>query len=347
MTKDSLIYPTLKQPPPPEFAYIDGDSLIFMASASVGEQVWYSAKTPTGEKIQQFTSAKEYERWIWELKEGFSFDYKGDPDNLIREVEYEILPVNACYKEFDRLLKKYLKQSGVSDWKCYLSKASGLKNFRYDIATLSPYKGNRGDTRKPHHLEAVRRYALQNPKIITTRGSIETDDIVVANTEKMKHKAVLISQDKDSLQIMGSYVMILDQMTSPIFSSKKIVGRLENNGKKVVGTGALFLLFQMLKGDNVDGIIGLPKWGDAKAFKLLDKYSGACISHLPEAVQDVAEEYKKHYGDVHTYTHCYTGEETSKTWREVFEESLRLLWMLRNKHDKGELIMQYVPEELS
>lgn len=343
-----FIYPQLKQPPHPEIAIIDLDSLLFQAASS-GEQVWYVAKDIGGNEVARFDSAKAHKYWLEEI-ELFGADplygYEGVIENLSRETIYEILPVENCYKSFDKMLKDWVKQSGCPKFKCWVSKKSGAKNFRYDIATLNQYKKGRENTRKPHHLEAVRKYAMQHPNVVKAVGKIEVDDLVVAVAEKYKHKGCLLSIDKDSRQVMGTHVMIIDQMEQPVFSSKKIVGKLDYDGKKVTGYGILFLLWQSLTGDTVDGILGCKGMGKKKAYDLLSKYSGVCMSHLPEAVDDVCEVYKGVYGDSYKYNHCYTNEELQVSWQGVFTENVRLLWMLRHKDDKAEFVLDHLPEDL-
>jgi len=341
--------PKLKTPPPPEKAIIDGDSILFQA-AQAGENTWYVAIGEKGEEIARFDSAHNFNNWL-EVAKAFGKDmeygYEGDLDKVEKKVEYEILDVRNCYKAFDKIVREGVKASGCNDYAVYISKRSGARVFRYDIATLHPYKYGRDQRRKPHYLEAVRSYARKQPNVITVRGVIEVDDKVVSEAERLKHKACLCTVDKDALQARGCHILLLGQMEKPIFSSKRIVGRLWQEGNKVFGTGYLFTAFQMLKGDkSVDGIVGLPGWGDKKAYEALKDFDGTDISYLPDVVDVVAKLYYEAYGDEYRYKHCYTGEEVVASWKDVFEENLRLLWMKRHKDDEGQDIMKYVHEKI-
>lgn len=336
-----FIIPKLKTPPPPEKAIIDLDSILFQA-ASAGQSIWYIAVDENGKELNRFDSAHAYDNYIQE-REFMDLPF----ENITRKSEIELHDVKRCYKAFDRIIKEWLIAADCTEWKGWMSSKAGQRVFRYQLASYFPYKHGREKVEKPYYLEDVRKYARKNPHTVTVKGAQEADDYVVANVEKLKHKGVLLGLDKDGCQTHGAYVMLMGQMDKPVFSSKKIVGKLWKEGKKVFGTGALFTCWQLLKGDkSVDGIVGVPGVGDVKAYNILEKYSGVCISHLPEAVRDVCVVYKDYFGEAHEYNHCYTGEPIVATWRDLFEENLRLLWMLRHKNDKGEFIMQHVPEDL-
>lgn len=333
--------PKLKTPPPPEIAFLDLDSPLFHAS-SAGENIIYRAVDPDGNTVAEFPSAAAYKNWI-EVCEAFGADiehgYEGDFSQLTREVDYEILDVEKCYKAFDRIIKQWVSQSGCKDWVGFISKNSGLSNFRYDICTLKGYKSGRQGTRKPHHLEAVRKYASQNPKIKIPRGPIEVDDICCARAQKAGWKGCVIAIDKDSTGVRNCYYLIPDEMESPEFSSGKIVGKLYKNGVgKIVGCGWLFWIFQSIASDKADSIPGCKGIGDEGAFKMLSPFSEVSIDHLPELLTVACEAFKKSFGECYEYKHCYTGEDIQAHWRDLMEEMLHLVYMKKSIKDVCPLI---------
>lgn len=340
-------YPELKTPPSAKHLVIDGDSILFV-SANAGEQVWYVAKTPDGREVAKFDSSKSYESWIENSKMfGFdiTFQYEGNLECLERHIEYDYRGVKHCYKAFDRFVEDWLEMSGCDTWTMYIGKSTGMRNFRYDISTIHPYKHNRSNTRKPYYLEQVRKYASQNPNVKVVRGSIEVDDRVVSESEKLKHKCVLAYVDKDNCQSRGCWHLYVGYSDTPYFVSKKTVGNINMNGKKVFATSYLRVAAQLIEGDkSVDGIVGLPRYGPKKAYDLLKEFDGVDVQHAPEVFQRVAEEYIEVYGDSYTYNHCSTGEEITRNWREMFRENLRLLWMKRHKDDEGGEIMKMIEE---
>lgn len=332
--------PKLKTPPNPEFAYMDLDAPLF-AAASAGEQVMYSAVTPDGEVIGSFTSAKDYQKWL-EQSEAFGMDtvfcYGGDLSELNRETSYEIKDFQEAAKTFDKIIKKWVKRSGCTDWTGYISKASGEKNFRYDIATIKPYKGSRAELRKPHHLEELRKYAAAHPKIKIPRGNVEVDDAVCAMAQKKRYKGCVVGVDKDARGVHDTHIFIPEEMDQPQFSSKKIVGRLYQEGKKgkVVGYGTLFWLFQTLKGDPVDTIPGCRGVGEVAAYEALKEFDGVSSDYLVDAIKTVAKVFAKVYGKdkTFTYKHHTTEEELVVSGKEVFIEMSHLVYMKKSRSDE-------------
>ena len=116
---------------------------------------------------------------------------------------------------------------------------------------------------------------------------------------------------------------------------------MTDNGKVAV-LGWLSLLFQVMKGDSADFIAGLPKYGDKKAYEILKDFDNKPIAFLPEAVRSVLSHYYRVYGLSHTYTHWNGTTELTRTYKEMFEENLRLLYMVKHKDDKCEEIMDIV-----
>lgn len=342
--------PILKTPPPPEHAYMDLDAPLF-AAASAGEQVVYTGVTPEGEEVARFNSASAYKNWL-EISEDFGIDmefgFTGDLSTLTRQVDYEPKPFEECTKAFDYIIEKWLKKSGCKDWTGYVSKASGEKNFRYDVATVKAYKGGRKESRKPLHLEALRKYARSNPKIKVPRGPYEVDDLVCAQAQKKGWKGCVVGVDKDALQVKNTYVLMPDTMDKPQFSSQKIVGRLyRTDSGKVLGYGTLFALWQAIGGDPVDSIPGCLKVGSVGAYERLREFDGACSTHLAEAVGVVCGTFKRAYGEVYEYEHCTTQETVTATYKELAIEMSKLVYMKKSKADECfwiPLIEDYVEE---
>lgn len=333
-----------ENPKKPTIGYLDLDALLF-AAASAGEQVWYKVILGDAE-VGRFDSAKKHKQWLedsqcfGDVLFGLSED---DLENVTREVEFEIKDVEECYKVFDSELKKWLRMAGVSQWKGYVSPKSGGKTFRSKVATIHGYKSNRSGMRKPHHLEAVRKYALTYPEITKAVASVEVDDYVVLMSERKGQGAVCIGVDKDARQVSGTWYLITGEMEKPQYSPKNIVGVLERSGKKIIGHGHLFLAWQLLAGDKqVDNIEGVQGCGAVTAYDLLKEYSGEPIEALESVMYTVCEKYKERYGNNHKYTHALSGEPVTATWREVMWENLRLLWMLRDKNDKAEFLGKYI-----
>lgn len=329
--------PTLKTPPPPEIAYMDLDAPLF-AAASAGEQVMYTAFCPElGKEVASFTSAAAYKNWLEiceDLEIDMDFGYEGDFSTLERRVTYQEKDFSEATKAFDKIIESWLKRSGCKEWVGYVSKSSGEKNFRYDIATVKPYKGSRRETRKPHHLEALRKYATQQAHIKSARGIVEVDDVVCALAQRKGWKGCVVGVDKDARGVQNTHIFIPEEMSKPEFSSQKIVGRLyKNDAGKVLGCGTLFWLYQALAGDSVDSIPGCKGVGSDGAYNLLQEFDGVAAAYLKDAINVVCEKFKKTYEGKGPYKHHTTEEELESCWKTIFMEMSQLVYMKKNQKD--------------
>ena len=134
-------------------------------------------------------------------------------------------------------------------WQLYLT---GSNNFRKEIATSHPYKGNR-TTPKPEHLPAVRDHLVQKWGAIIAEGQ-EADDAIAIDATKLGDACVMISIDKDFKQIPGHHYNFVKREHFHVTPED----------------GLRFLYKQILMGDSTDNIIGLYGIGTKKADKMLE-----------------------------------------------------------------------------
>lgn len=147
---------------------------------------------------------------------------------------------------------------------------SGKENFRNDIATIKPYKGNRPD-RKPQHFGAITEWLLANGALVS--DGIEADDLLAINQTE---DSVICSVDKDLLQVPGwHYNFVNDEF---IFIDE--VQAVYN------------LCVQIMAGDSTDNIQGIPKMGVKKAEKVLEGEDEPNMFILR-----AAEAYEAYYGE--------------------------------------------------
>ena len=133
------------------------------------------------------------------------------------------------------------------DYKAY---TTGKGNFRYDVAKTIPYKGNRKDSKKPKHLEALMHH-LERLGAVKVEG-IEADDAVAMDSNKGSYWIVHV--DKDLNQLPGWHY-------NPVKQERYYVSEQE---------AAKSFWMQMLTGDRVDNIPGLAGIGPKKAEKILE-----------------------------------------------------------------------------
>jgi 5'-3' exonuclease len=137
----------------------------------------------------------------------------------------------------------------VDSWSMHLT---GKNNFRYQIATTVPYKGNRVDKPKPKHLAFLRSYLVKEWGASISEGE-EADDTIAIEATKLGDNCVIVSLDKDLDQICGWHYNFVKHIGYYITSEE----------------GLVKLYTQMLTGDAADNIKGLFRVGPVKAAKII------------------------------------------------------------------------------
>lgn len=149
------------------------------------------------------------------------------------------------------------------EWELYLTDSKS--NFRIDVAVTAPYKGNRKNTEKPKHFDALRKHLIYSWDAQLMVG-IEADDMLaIRATELGEDNSVIVSLDKDLDQVVGWHHNFHKHERYYIDES----------------TANLLLGMQFLTGDRVDNIVGVRGIGPVKARRLLDgKDVGEMWGHI-------------------------------------------------------------------
>ena len=157
---------------------------------------------------------------------------------------------SAACRYFDHLITTLLRLPGIGpERKGYLS---GSGNFRDTIAVTAVYKGTR-TREKPQHLAAIRKHAHEVWGFDLSHNE-EADDMISIEHTRRQYKSIIVSDDKDFLQLPGKHY-------------------LPGKDKFVTITPAQGLhafYKQILTGDVADNIIGLQGIGPVKSEKLLE-----------------------------------------------------------------------------
>ena len=200
-----------------------------------------------------------------------------DADVLVYRVAFasEEESEEICFARVKELLFEIVyTELNCNDYKAYIT---GSGNFRYLVATTAPYKGNRKDTAKPKHYEALREY-LQRLGAELIEGQ-EADDAIAIEATKEQDKCWIVSIDKDFDQVPGWHYN---------FVKKEKYYVTEEEGIRSFYT-------QILTGDRVDNILGIKGIGPVKAAKLLENcttertFYDACVKAYDGNVERVTE----------------------------------------------------------
>jgi hypothetical protein len=194
---------------------------------------------------------------------------------------------------------------------------TGKGNFRNEISTTG-YKLRVGG--KPFHYYNIKAY-LQGMYECVVQDGLEADDLLGIAATANPDNTIIITIDKDLLQIPGwHYMWEYGKVAS--FGPHKVEGYGNlwfDDKKKLRGYGMKFFLAQCILGDGVDSIVGIPKSGPVAAFKLLGD-----TNTYEEGIEAVRGAYNAFYGD--------DGD-------TKLVENGRLLYMTRSLHVDGSPIL--------
>ncbi len=220
----------------------------------------------------------------------------------------------------DQRIQSIIEATGESEYAVYLT---GDGNFRFAIATLKPYKGNRAAVQKPYHWRTVSDRLVSQWGARVVEG-IEADDMLALEASKATRagvRVVIASRDKDLRQVPClhySWACGEHQPEIPVYEVQGL-GQIEVVTKHypsgpnhtLKGHGLRFFYGQLLVGDSVDNIGGCPRVGPKAAYDLLSK-----LSSEEELYTACAAQYHLRYGD---------------KWKEALEENARLLWLIQDE----------------
>lgn len=234
----------------PKTALIDGDVLLFQACCVVGGRTpyWVDLEDGTTEYFDCFKNRREF---MGALDEAGIVYWTKDMTSQM---------VDRGLSLMKQMTNRILEDTGCSEWKIIVSSSDRSVNYRYSVDVN--YKAHRPP--KPPALKPLRNEAMKKLTHIEETDTGEADDKLGLLQTK---DTVICSIDKDLLMIPGMHYNM---------STRKVIkvdefGSLElsKDRKSLKGTGYIWFCAQMLTGDRVDNIPGLPKYGPVKAYNAL------------------------------------------------------------------------------
>lgn len=145
---------------------------------------------------------------------------------------------------------------------CWDEKPDYQRNERKDF--FSDYKGNRSSDTAPHqNNEKIKEflYTLGIPSIFPRK--LEADDVIAYLTESLEGSKIIISVDKDFLQLVSDSVIVYD----PIRKKETNPSNFEVNAECIQQN---FMTIKCLMGDKSDNVPGIPKFGKVTVKKYLE-----------------------------------------------------------------------------
>lgn len=270
-------------------ALIDGDVIVYQA-ANHAQTNNYDIVNSKDEVLATHASKRFANQGLDDLM-AFSQE-----ELRIEAGRVDLLPWRDCAKYVDSFINDIQKQSKSDSVEVHIS---GPTNFRKAISVTKPYKGNRKSAR-PFYYGQVRDYLVDKYQAVVSVNEEADDTLSIAQIADIDN-TVICTIDKDLWMVTGAK-----------FNFRKGILNYVTEYD-----GLRFMQYQMMIGDRVDNIQGVPRVGKVKANKLLDAHED-----LDKAWIAIAELYKKAYGD---------------SYKEVMVEMGRLLWMRREVGEMWDL----------
>lgn len=280
-------------------ALLDLDIVVYRCAFAAESTRYTLLDTEMGIPVEQFDSAADLRAYVQE-KDLPKEKYTIERERLYEPLSHALANVKSVMSTImDKTSKRHI--GFLSNGKCY----------RSDLATMLEYKGNRKEEDKPLYYNEVREYLTKhyNTHVVS---SVEADDALAIMQTDLKEDTVIVSIDKDLLQVPGKhYNWVQDDRTLIL-----------------PGVGYHKLFMQVLSGDATDNIPGIRGIGTATARKLLRE-----TPDIPELLEarclDLWEEYlssdkaKPVDMELHDGLYHYTswnGSEMERTAHDIMSE---------------------------
>ena len=332
-----------------EICHVDFDTVLFRAAKSCQTDfIMVKHKKIKWQKrfegVSKFYGLGKAKNKGWIGEENTKREKAGKPlisveDFIIEECselrdDHDVVLEDAI-NQIDYAVGRIKKHSEAEDYKLYVGDGG---NFRYDLANILPYKGNRKD--KPLlFLELKEKFVEKYKNKVVLIKDQEVDDalgIIGYNNYKQflktkKYKDVLSFVDKD-----------LKMILSPSFNYDKVE---EGISTPTPEEAARYFCSQLLSGDKTtDNIQGLPnfspefqqKHNTGKTRGIGKATSNSLVEgkSIKEMFSLVIEAYKSYYGEEKKEFVSFRGETFSWNWLDYLKENATLLWMRR---EEGEI----------
>lgn len=273
----------------PKLAIIDGDILLYRCGFAAEKMLYQLYQhTEEGLTLLPLTDKRAINKHI-----------KDNPDDAFEVYdEHQVEPPGHAVHALRELLDRIITESGATKgYKIFLSGPTE-QGFRYKLATIREYKGNRKDALRPVHYELLKQYLIDKWGAVVV-NRIEADDACAINAPGN----VVCTIDKDLLQVPGLHHRFTDG--KDVFEVDQM-------------TADQHLFSQILTGDTTDNIVGCPGIGEKKAQEIL--LNCATAKEMLQAVRS-------------TYIERWP-EESTLTPDEALDENAALVYLLRNGEDQ-------------
>lgn len=308
---------------------IDYDGLLFKACCAVEER-GIIAKHNSGFE-QEFKTRTEF-YGNWRKKNGGWLALH--PEYKLEEFEIEdtrvVEPIENALSLLKRQISAIVENLGADSYYGYYS---GSGNFRKDICTLLPYKGNRKDMILPYHLEEAKHYLAKHHNAQASVMS-EPDDLVnsdMYSALKSKQDFIGVIFEKDYMGCDGDWYY----PDEGVIKRVRGFGRLYRNEKGVKGEGRMWKYFQVCSFDTADNYAA-NCFSDKKNGEVFVYNALKDCKNDTEAFLAMKEHFQYLYPEPKEITN-WKGDTFMIDWFYVMNEMFQLAHLRRWKDDTIDL----------
>lgn len=195
--------------------------------------------------------------------------------------------VNATHG-FIKTILKLKNDYKQADIVCATESGSNWRNQSY-----SEYKNGRKEmpTELRSQIFIINNFLELFGIPVIKKDNYEADDIIAILTKKDYDKIIIISSDKDLLQLVSEKVVVYDMMKNVIYNSEEVYRRYQLSPEKIVD-------YLSIVGDKSDNIPGANGIGEKGALALVIAHGSIdgiyrCINEIKGAIQKKLIESKK------------------------------------------------------
>lgn len=225
-----------------------------------------------------------------------------DGDVLLHSTIWGTTSLGAATEKLERELDNWTDQAFCDSRLICVGPVDG-KNYRDDLYPAYKQIPSRvaGRKNRVDHYPGLKDYLYSRDEVVIA-DNIEADDLLAIYSTQLPSSSVIVSVDKDLDQVQGLHYNPRDVEGFPN-------GRYYTVGEE---TSLRFFLQQLLMGDSIDNIPGIPGLGPVKSERMLVGLP------LETAASTVIDKYKETFGD---------------DWLTMFLCNGKLLYLLRRDYE--------------
>lgn len=308
----------------------DYDAICFRAATATQKTSILCKNKATGEVHEFKTRTDFYGHYKKKAGGWLSKQFGVTLDDFEIEDVVDVQSPEATFAAVNNMIADMLSKFGTTNYYGYVG---GESNFRKEICTLMPYKGQR-TAALPANLAAAKEFVVYNHNAKVSDG-VESDDMIsMDNLDAFKkgQDFVAIIQDKDYKGCDGQWYYFLNSDLRIVKGFGELY-RVDNGD--IDGSGRMFKYFQVCRGDTSDNYIP-HYWSEQENGEVTAYNALKDCKNDTEAFLAMKEHFQYLYPEPKEITN-WRGDTFTIDWFYVMNEMFQLAHLRRWKDDTIDL----------